>query len=282
MLSVTTATGPGGSTSHPLGCKPAMSPLFVRCRRPVGRGQMRRPRREPTACSADQLLHRAAAIVSRNVSSASCRGRQRSSRRAFAVSMITGSRKALIHCAWAGRKPSAADHLGDRVDGELGHRDRVPAELLRELLDGQLTGAGEVVDARRRRARARPRASPLATSSWWTSWNGTPGSGSTGLRIGTPLEQARTGRGSRSDSCVYGRLSISIGASRPGDDARPQHVRVGRAARSVSRQQRLDLGLLGRVVVARRCRAPARPRSAAGGCRRGSRTPRPTMHRRAA
>ena len=91
---------------------------------------------------------RAATIVSRNVASASCRGRQRNSRRAFATSMITGAE---------GRHPlrlrrqeaQAPDHLRDRVDGELGDRDRVPPELPRELRDGQPTGSREVVDAGR-------------------------------------------------------------------------------------------------------------------------------------
>lgn len=35
-----------------------------------------------------------------------------------------------------------------------------------------------------------------ATSSWWTSCNGIPGSGATGFNIGATLEMARTGAGS--------------------------------------------------------------------------------------
>ena len=50
---------------------------------------------------------RAAAIVSRSVCNASCFGRQPSSRRAL-LRHEHGSRKAAIHCACAGRKPSLA------------------------------------------------------------------------------------------------------------------------------------------------------------------------------
>ena len=101
-----------------------------------------------------------------------------------------------------GQEAEPRDHLGDGVDGQLGHRDRVPAELLGELLDASARPARRGCRRPACRGRAPPRASRVATSSWWTSWNGTPGSGSTGRRIGTPSSRLSTGPGSRSEICV--------------------------------------------------------------------------------
>ena len=64
--------------------------------------------------------------------------------RPCAVSITTGARKTWIQCASAGRNGSRRDHLGGRVDGELGHGHRVPAER-----------GGEVADRERRRRPAR-------------------------------------------------------------------------------------------------------------------------------
>ena len=109
-------------------------------------------------------------------------------------------------------------------------------------------GAGQVVDARLAAAEDRRPHSALATSSWWTSWKGTPGSGITGLSAGMNSSARSTGEASARELDVGDALEQRQRVG-PGHDARAKHVGVGRRPSSSS-HSRLQFGLLGRVVVA--------------------------------
>ena len=89
-----------------------------------------------------------------------------------------------------------------------------------------------------------------ATSSSCTSWNGVPGSGSTGFRIGIDEISARDAVGQRLAEPEVGELLEQRLRQRAGDDARPEHpgVRLGRLEQRLG-EDALDLGLLLRVEV---------------------------------
>ena len=116
-------------------------------------------------------------------------------------------------------------------------------------LPARLYGPGEPLPAT-------PSTNADATSSSCTSWNGVPGSGSTGFRIGIDLTSDETMSGSASFSRKYGISSSSVcargpatmhGPERPGMRARRLHQHLA--------EHVLDLGLLlGVEVLARAAR----------------------------
>ena len=146
------------------------------------------------------------------------------------------------------QEAQAGDHLGDRIDGQLGHGDRVPAELLGQCPDGQLAGAGEVVDAGAapsQDASADRRGDVVVVD----ELEGHPGVGQHWPEDRHAVEQAQHGTGKPLGDLGVGQAVDQQRRLRPGDDAGPEHV--GRRGGPVQRvrQQLLDLGLLRRVVV---------------------------------
>ena len=93
--------------------------------------------------------------------------------------------------------------------------------------------------------------SAAATSSWWTSWKGTPGSGSTGRSSGDLAERpAQRPRDALAERKQRDQIEQQR-RFRPGDDAGAEDVGIGVGVLERLGQLGLDRGLVGGVGMAR-------------------------------
>ncbi len=146
------------------------------------------------------------------------------------------------------QEAEAADHLRDRVNGQLRHWNRVPAELLGELLDRQLPGAGKVVDAGCSAAE-RGGAHRACDVVVVHQLEGHARIGQHGLEDRDSLEQAQDGPGQSLGDLRVGQAVDQQRRLRAGHDTRAEHVAGGLGAGERGLEQLLHLRLLRRVVV---------------------------------
>ena len=199
------------------------APRSARCWAEPSRPSAHRHRRRLAISAAASLgsvyssrpVSRAEIAVWIRVSPASKRGSQPSSRRALLVSISTGVARAVAHSSCGETKERRPATAVPTPSAGPRHPDRAPAERAGDVGDLDLALAGEVVGAGLALARDRG-GEGRATSSWWTSWSGTPASGRIGRSSGSRSSTCRRRRGAGSPSRAAPTIcSISIVARGP-------------------------------------------------------------------